>query len=164
VRQAPSEVVIFAGMAAFGLIAGASYGVLTGDVVGTCLLGAFGIAAAVAAISVRRGLGAGSKGTAERAGTDAGSTAETDLTAELPTEPEPEQFPAPGWAPFGVAVGLGMVGFGLSLGPWLLIVGALLAIAAGWTWLNRAMAEDDEARLDEGHVVRSNEGPGADPR
>lgn len=155
-RRAPSEVIIFAGMAAFGLFAGAAYGVLTGDVVGTSLLGVFGIAAAIAAISVRRGLGAGSTGTDEASG-------ELDAAEELPALPESERFPAPGWAPFGVAVGLGMVGVGLSLGPWLLIVGALLAIAAGWTWLTRAMAEDDEARLDEGHGARSTEEPGTDP-
>ncbi len=157
-RRAPSEVIIFAGMAAFGLIAGGAYGVLTGDVVGTSLLGVFGIAASVAAISVRRGLGAGSTGAAP---TD-GASEELDAAEELPALPEAEHFPAPGWAPFGVAVGLGMVGFGLSLGPWLLIVGALLAITAGWTWLTRAMAEDDEARLEDRPAARRNEGKGAD--
>ncbi len=52
------------------------------------------------------------------------------------------------------------------MGPWLLLVGALLAIAAAWTWLTRAMAEDDEARLEEQPGIpatRSAEGPEADP-
>ena len=43
-------------------------------------------------------------------------------------------------------MGLGLVALGGVLGPWLLIAGLLVVVAAAWGWLGAAMHETDDAR------------------
>jgi hypothetical protein len=140
-RTISDEAKLFARMALFGLVVGAGYGLLTGERAGTVLLIAFGIAAGVAALALfagsRRGGRRPAAAASEEAVTPDGSG---DATASgHPVEPIPE----PGWAPLGVAVGIGGLALGAAYGPWLAIGGLLLAIVGGWNWLSAAMREAD---------------------
>jgi hypothetical protein len=129
-----AEVRLFARMAAFGVTIGIVYWFLTYDVIGTVLLILFGVAAGIAAVGTDF---------LQRAGKHPlGRLDRTDPAAELDREP----VPAPGWAPLGIAIGLGGVAVGAAFGPWALIAGLLLAIWSGKAWLNAAVRETNEAR------------------
>lgn len=122
----PPEASLFARMAAFGLVAGGGYGLLTGETAGTVMLGAFGIASLVAAIAVFVGLRA------------AGHHAESTVGGATAAEPA---GPRPGWAPVLVALGLGGVALGLAFGPWLSIGGILVAARSAKLWLDATIDE-----------------------
>ena len=134
-RPLGSEVTLFARMASFGLIVGAVYWFLTYEVAGTVLLSTFGFASAIAAIAVFVG-----SRRLRRAGTAPPDEPATPGTAAA------EPLPHPGWAPLGIALGLGAVAVGAAFGPWLAIAGALLAIRSAKSWLDAAVRETDEAR------------------
>ena len=123
------EVALFARMAAFGLIVGVGYWLLTGETAGTVMLVAFGVASLVAAVAVSVGL----RGAARASGS-AGR-----MQGGAPAEIEPGP-PAPGWAPLLVAIGLGGVALGLAFGPWLSIAGALVAARSAKAWLDAEVA------------------------
>jgi hypothetical protein len=111
-------------MAVFGLVVGTVYWFLTYEVAGTLLLIGFGIATGVgAAVIVGR----------------AGAPPEAPREGASP-------IPRPGWAPFGLGLGLGGLALGAVFGPWLAIGGVLLAVAGGWVWLSTAMVEADPRR------------------
>jgi cytochrome c oxidase subunit IV len=132
-RALGPEVTLFARMATFGIVVGAVYWFLTYEVAGTVLLSAFGLASALAASAVYLG------------GRFAGRRSPADhAAAPLPAETEPA--PRPGWAPLGIALGLGGVALGAAFGPWLAIAGALVAVRSAKSWLDTAVEETDEAR------------------
>jgi hypothetical protein len=119
-----NEVRLFGAMATFGLFAGTIYWFVSYEPIGTVLLGGFGLAAAIAGVVVWR----------------QGSVAMTlGVGARHSTSHEP--VPAPGWAPFGFAVGAAGVALGAAFGPWLIIAGLLVIVASGRTWLTTAMGE-----------------------
>ena len=124
------EVSLFARMAAFGLIVGVGYWLLTGETAGTVMLVGFGVASLVAAVAVFVGL----RGAARQPVDDPGAA-----SAAIP--------PTPGWAPLLVAIGLGGVALGLAFGPWLSIAGVLVAARSAKAWLDATV---DEARADRG--------------
>ncbi len=128
-RSLPDEAKLFGRTAAFGLAVGASYWLLTGERAGTVLLVAFGAASLIAAIAVYLG------SNRRRGGAALASTS---------TESVPEPVPEPGWAPLGIAAGLGAVAVGAAFGPWLMIAGVLVAIVGGLSWLAGAMREADD--------------------
>ena len=134
-RALGPEVTLFARMATFGIVVGAVYWFLTYEVAGTVLLSAFGLASALAAVAVY--VGGRFAGRRARAG---------DAAAPSPAEVEVEPVPRPGWAPLGIALGLGGVALGGAFGPWLAIAGALVAIRSAKGWLDAAVEETDEAR------------------
>ncbi len=115
---------VFARMAAFGLIVGAGYGLLTGEPAGIVLLIAFGLASAVALIAVVVGSRRG------------GRRPSPSATAAAAAGPEP------GWAPLQIGVGLGGLALGAAFGPWLAIAGLLVALIGAKGWLD---ATSDEA-------------------
>jgi hypothetical protein len=129
VRSPSDEAKLFGRMAVFGLAVGAGYWLLTGERAGTVLLVAFGAASLIAAIAVFIGSG-------RRGGGAAAATAATESV--------PEPVPEPGWAPLGIAAGLGAVAVGAAFGPWLMIAGVLVAIVGGLSWLAGAMREADD--------------------
>jgi hypothetical protein len=124
-------------MATFGLVVGAIYWFLTYEVAGTVLLTTFGFASGLAGVAVFIGTRRLGRGTAADK-TEGGEVA----VADAATEP----VPRPGWAPLGIAVGLGGVALGAAFGPWLAIAGALLAIRSAKGWLDAAVRETDAAR------------------
>jgi len=127
------ETRLFARMAAFGLIVGVGYWFLTYETAGSVLLTTFGFASAIAAVAVFVGRRAAER---RRAG----------LVDGVAVAGEREPLPRPGWAPVGIAIGLGGVALGAAFGPWLAIAGALFAIRAAKGWLDAAVRETDEAR------------------
>ena len=132
-RALSPEVTLFARMATFGIVVGAVYWFLTYEVAGTVLLSAFGLASALAAVAVYVG------------GRFAGRRSRADGAAAA-SPPEAEPVPRPGWAPLGIALGLGAVALGAAFGPWLAIAGALVAVRSAKSWLDTAVEETDEAR------------------
>jgi hypothetical protein len=124
------DAALFARMAAFGLIVGLGYGILTGEPAGLVLLTAFGIASAVAAIAIAVG------------GRRAHPTRASDDGPAVDREP----VPAPGWTPILLAIGLGGLGLGAVFGPWLGIAGLIVTLLAARTWLATAVHETDAAR------------------
>src|SRR3954453_1758220 len=128
----PYDAQLFGRMSIFGIVVGAGYGLLTGETAGIVLLVTFGIAAGIAGLAILVG--------SRRADT----ALDRDGTALA--GPEREPVPRPGWAPIGLAIGLGGVAVGAAFGPWLIIAGGLFALAAAKTWLDAAMTETDDAR------------------
>ena len=147
-RGLAPEVTVFARMATFGLVVGALYWFLTYETAGTVLLLAFGLASSLAAVAVYVG-GRFAGGRAHTGDAIAPSPAEAEADAES------EPVPRPGWAPLGIALGLGGVALGGAFGPWLAIAGALVAVRSAKGWLDAAVEETDQARgarRDEGAV------------
>jgi hypothetical protein len=120
------EAKLFARMAAFGLIVGAGYGLLTGEPAGIVLLIAFGLASAVAMIAVVAG---------SRRGDRRPSPAASATTAAGASGPEP------GWAPLEIGLGLGGLALGAAFGPWLAIAGLLVALIGAKGWLDATSGE-----------------------
>ena len=138
----PWEAQLFARMAVFGVGLGVVYWFLTYETAGSVLLTTFGGASGIAAAAIVAGwLRAG-----RRAGqTDAAEGAVGGSSKDV------EPVPRPNATPLLLAVGLGLVVLGTVLGPWLLIAGLLVVVAAARSWLGAAMDETDEAR----GIVRS---------
>jgi hypothetical protein len=130
VRSLTDEAKLFGRMSAFGLLVGTAYWFLTYERAGTVLLLAFGGATGLAALAILVGARRG------RSAADAGTTPRGDV----------EALPGPGWAPLGVATGLGSVALGAAFGPWLTIAGVLVAIIGGLSWLSATMRETDASR------------------
>jgi len=135
VNALTDEARLFVRMSVFGLATGAIYWFLTGERAGTVLLLAFGLGAGLAAVAIF----VGARGAGRRA-------------IEAPPEDSPssvaevEPLPEPGWAPLGIAAGIGGLALGAAFGPWLTIAGLILAIVAALTWLSAAVRETDTAR------------------
>ena len=147
------EVRLFARMAAFGLIVGAGYWFLTYETTGTVLLLAFGLAAGIAAIAVFVGGWAGrGRGGASKAVAKPSATSSAGARA-LTVEP----VPRPGWAPLGLAIGLGATALGGAFGPFPAIGGIVIAVVSARAWLGSAMGETDEARERETDEARERE-------
>jgi len=128
------EARLFIRMSIFGLATGATYWFLTGERAGTVLLLAFGLGAGLAAVAIFVGAQASGRRAIEPPPEDSTSPAEV------------EPLPAPGWAPLGIAAGIGGLALGAAFGPWLTIAGLILAIVGALTWLSAAVRETDSAR------------------
>ena len=142
------EVRLFAGMSAFGIGAGIVYWFLTYDSTGTVLLGLFGVAAGIAAVAElvwSRRSRRGSRGTTEvRVGADGTGTGPAEAT---------EPLPRPGWAPLGIALGLGGVALGAAFGPAIAVAGLLVTLGSARSWLGATVRETDEARRAERRAI-----------
>ncbi len=141
-RSLSDEARVFLRMSLFGLITGGAYWFLTYEQAGTVLLVAFGLASGLAAVAIFVGSRRGRRGVAAGLVHDGVAAAE----AREPEGPEAEPLPEPGWAPLGIAAGIGAVALGAAFGPWLTLAGVLVAILGAWTWLSAAMREIDAAR------------------
>jgi hypothetical protein len=129
----PWEAQLFARMAVFGVGLGVVYWLLTYETAGSVLLTTFGGASGIAAVAIVAGALR-----ARRSGGHAGA-------GGGPTN-DVEPVPRPNATPLLLALGLGLVLLGTVLGPWLLIAGLLVVVAAARSWLGAAMDETDEAR------------------
>jgi uncharacterized membrane protein YfcA len=121
------EARLFVRMAAFGLIVGTGYGLLTREAAGSVLLLAFGIASALVAVAI---IVSGRSGRRE-----AGAAAEPQ-----------DQATNPGWAPLEVGIGLGGLALGAAFGPWLAIGGLLVVLVGARGWLDAVDGAADAAR------------------
>lgn len=133
-RAFSAEAKLFARMAIFGLVVGVAYWFLTYETAGSVMLTTFGFASGIAAVAIWAG-------------------SRSARRARRPTEdaaagkgPEGDAVPRPGWAPLGIALGLGGVALAGPFGPWLAIAGLFLAIRSAKTWLDATMRETDDAR------------------
>lgn len=122
----PEEVVVFARLAAFGLIVGTVYWFIAYETAGTVLLLGFGIATAVASITLWA--------RTRNAGGEAGG---------WPLGRDPGPIPAPAYAPFHVGAGAGIVALGVAFGPLLVLPGLVIMVIGARYWLEAAMREAD---------------------
>jgi hypothetical protein len=124
----PEEVLVFARLAAFGLIVGMVYWFVAYETAGTVLLLGFGIATAVAAAILW-----------------ARSRRVGGAADEWPLGGEPGSIPAPAYAPFHIGVGAGIVALGLAFGPLLALTGFVILVIGARHWLEAAMREADSS-------------------
>lgn len=127
-RHPSDEAVLFGRLAIFGIVVGAVYWFLTYESAGTVMLVLFGVASAVASIS----LWAKPPRGAVEAGLPDGQVA--------PGWGD-ERIPAPAFAPLIVGAGLAITALGLALGPLILPVGVVVVVIGGRYWLEAAEAE-----------------------
>jgi hypothetical protein len=118
------EVLVFARMAAFGLIVGGVYWFVAYEPAGTVLLLGFGAATAVAA------------GTIWARSRKTGRGAEGWTTSE-----ELGPIPAPALAPFHIGAGAGIVALGIAISPLLVVTGIVVVVIGARYWLEAAMRE-----------------------
>ncbi len=133
-----AEAKLFVRMAIFGIATGIAYWFLTYETAGTVMLTAFGGASALAALAIWLG---------SRSRRGAGREAKRPIGASLGADVQP--VPRPGWAPLGIAVGLGGVALAGPFGPWLAIAGLFLAIRSAKSWLDAQMEETESAQATE---------------
>jgi hypothetical protein len=112
------------------------------------MLTTFGFASGIAAVAIWAGSRSGARRRTEEAAAGAGAVAGLESDA----------VPRPGWAPLGIAVGLGGVALAGPFGPWLAIAGLFLTIRSAKTWLDATMREADDAR---GFGSHHRDGPAA---
>jgi uncharacterized membrane protein YfcA len=156
------EVRLFGAMSTFGIVIGFVYWFLTYDWTGTVLLVLFGVAAGVAAIaelvSSRRRRRAADRldrpaeagpAARETTGMALGAAGTAEAIATVAAEAE-EQLPRPGWAPLGLALGLGAVALGAAFGPAIAVAGLLLTLWAARSWLAATVRESRDGHRDEG--------------
>jgi hypothetical protein len=124
----PEEVLVFARLAAFGLIVGTVYWFVAYETAGTVLLIGFGIATAVASAIVW-----------------AGSRKAGGVADDWPLGSEHGPIPAPAYAPFHIGLGAGIVALGLAFGPLLVLTGFVIMVIGGRYWLEAAMREADSS-------------------
>ena len=130
-----AEAKLFARMAIFGIAVGIAYWFLTYETAGSVMLTTFGFASGIAAVAIWAG-SRRRQGTAPPVGDHGVGTTTADA----------DPMPHPGWAPLGIAVGLGGVALAGPFGPWLAIAGLFLTIRSAKTWLDATVRETDEAR------------------
>ena len=129
-RRPSDEAVLFGRLAIFGLVVGVAYWFLTYETAGTALLIGFGVASAVASVSLwtkppQSAMGAGLPDGEVLAGSGV------------------ERIPAPAFAPLIVGAGVAITALGLALGPLILPVGVVVGVIGARYWLEAAMREGD---------------------
>jgi hypothetical protein len=135
-RGVTAEAKVFARMAIFGIVVGVVYWFLTYETAGSVMLTAFGFASGIAGLAIF--LGSRDRPQAR----DPGADRPTGATVEG----EADAIPRPGWAPLGIAIGLGGVALAGPFGPWLAIAGLFLFIRSAKAWLDATVRETDHAR------------------
>jgi hypothetical protein len=147
----PEEVLVFARLAAFGLVVGTAYWFISYEVAGSVLLLGFGAATAVASALLW------AKSRTTRGAPD-----------DWPIGGDPGRIPAPAYAPFQVGVGAGIIALGLAFGPLLVLTGFVVVAIGARYWLEAAMheaeasaAQDRDVRPVRGDLA-DDERPGAD--
>ena len=129
-RHPSDEAVLFGRLAIFGSVVGVAYWFLTYETAGTAMLIGFGMASAVASISLWT------------------KPPRSALAAGLPDGKVPpgwgdERIPAPAFAPLIVAAGVAITALGLALGLLILPVGVVVVLIGGRYWLEAASREGE---------------------
>jgi Cytochrome c oxidase subunit IV len=129
-RHPSDEAVLFGRLAIFGVVVGVAYWFVSYETAGTIMLLGFGVASAVASISLWA--------KPSRSALEASL-----LDGEVPAGWADERIPAPGFAPLIVGAGVAITALGLALGPLILPVGFVVAVIGGRYWLEAAMRESE---------------------
>ena len=132
-----AEAKLFARMAIFGVAIGVAYWFLTYETAGSVMLTTFGAASGIAALAIW--LGSRGRGRAVAGGRAVGAASESNVNPVTHS----------GWAPLGIAIGLGGVALAGPFGPWLAIAGLFLAIRSAKSWLDAQMEETEIAHAAE---------------
>jgi hypothetical protein len=129
-RDPSDEAVLFGRLAIFGLVVGVAYWFVSYETAGTIMLLGFGVASAVASISLWA--------------KPARSALEASLLdGDVPAGWADERIPAPGFGPLIVGAGVAITALGLVLGPLILPLGFVVVVIGGRYWLEAAMRESE---------------------
>lgn len=138
------ETRVFLFMAAFGLVVGAIYWLVSSEPAGTAMLAGFGLATGV--IGVRLAAAPGSRLLRRRRHSSPGLP-ERDASGggaggvDRPFLDETGRLPDETLAPFAVGLGLAVALTGVVFGPAPVVVGALPLGWGAWAWLTAARGE-----------------------
>jgi hypothetical protein len=133
----PEEIRLFLRTAGFGFGIAIVYWAVSGEVLGTILLLAFGLAAAFLVVLLVAQLRAGGRRLTGRPWRWLG----LDDQDTPPIGVEPVRYPSAGWAPLAGGLGLSIAILAAVYGPAFLILATPLLLFAGRAWLHRACAE-----------------------
>jgi hypothetical protein len=129
-RHPSDEAVLFGRLAIFGIVVGVAYWFLTYETAGAAMLIGFGVASAIASISLWA-----------RPPRSALEAALPD--GEPPAGSRDQRIPAPAFAPLIVGAGVAISALGFALGPLILPIGVVVVLIGGRYWLQAAMREAD---------------------
>lgn len=165
---------LFLRSALFGIAIGVIYWLVTREVAGTVLLGAFGLASMyLAGMLFGRWRGTGGRLDWQPRRLIGLET----LDGEPRLIPEPTRFPGPSLAPLLAGVGLALVALGLPWGPGFFVVAIPFLLLAASSWYRAAVAEfpggttrpptleailpDDEGSVSSTSVTAESQGAGS---
>ena len=151
-RGSPEEIWFFGRTSGFAIVIATIYAFYTRDTFGTVLLYGFGIASGVAAVVLWMEL--------RRARQGLPSNEERQQeTIGVPFSDEAGRVPQGSLAPLGVGLGVGLACFGLVFGPWLILLGGVIALASGRDWLRDISREWDAVERADRSAVRGGTHP-----
>jgi hypothetical protein len=133
----PEEIRLFLRTAGFGFVIAIVYWAVSGEVLGTILLLAFGLAGAFLVVLLVTQLRAGGRRLTGRPWRWLGLDAEDTP----PLGAEPARYPSGGWAPLAGGLGLSIAILAAVYGAAFLVLATPLLLFAARTWLHRASAE-----------------------
>lgn len=151
------ETRVFLLMAAFGLVVAAIYWLVSYELVGSVLLGAFGLATGLIAARLAGDPASGRvRGRSSRPATAADDLGDTTDSAvggsggiDRPFRDESGRIPDETIAPFAVGLGAALASTGLIFGLAPVVVGVLPLAWGAWSWLTAAGDELRATRRDE---------------
>ena len=129
---------LFFRSAVFGLVVAAIYWLVSGEVAGTILLGAFGLAGVLLTGVLLRAWRSQGGHLRLQPGRLVGLETIDDAQRVVP---EVERFPSPGLAPLLGGLGLTLAGLSLAWGPAFIIVALPLLLLAALSWYRSAVRE-----------------------
>jgi hypothetical protein len=133
----PEEIRLFLRTAAFGFGIALVYWVVSGDVLGTVLLLAFGLAGAFLAVMLVAQLRSAGRRLTGRPWAWLG----LDTSESPPIGVEPGRYPSATWAPLAAGLGIAIAILAAVYGLVFLVLAAPLLVFAARAWLHRASAE-----------------------
>ena len=150
-----AEVRVFGALSVFGVVIGVVYWFLTYDTFGTVMLILFGVASGIAGVAELVSTRAAGRRGADRLGRPeelGPASAETigmavgaRGTTASPAADGAQPLPRPGWAPLGLALGLGGIALAAAFGPAIGFAGLLLTLWSARSWLGATVRETDDA-------------------
>ncbi len=142
------EIRFFIRTATFALLIAVVYWFHSYELLGTILLGGFGVAATFVAAAFVHGLLAHGWRPSGRPLSWLGLSG----GPRTPIGDEPTRYPAPGCAPLACGAGLALAVLGAVYGPPPIVIAIPFLAFGGWSWLRSAMAEYRAVEADGGEV------------
>jgi hypothetical protein len=135
----PEEAAFFGRSGLFGVALAAIYWFVSYEIVGTVMLGGFGLATAAAFLVLgrsARGARLHARNTGKNGTDDALETA-----SEAPFADEGGPVPLSSAAPLWVGLGLAVMGLGLAFGVWFVLAGLVPLALGASSWLSTEIGE-----------------------
>jgi hypothetical protein len=131
----PEEALFFGRSGLFGLVLATIYWFVSYEIVGTVLLGGFGLATAAAFLVLGRSA-------REAARPEAPDASALPPAPDAPFEDEGGPVALSSAAPLWVGLGLAVIAFGLAFGAWFLLAGLVPLALGASEWLAAELRRD----------------------